>query len=61
MQITLNNDVLKWVDGTRGKLSRQAFLNNIIKQAMLQYTEIHTLGNYETKIANGDTKSPVQL
>lgn len=59
MQLTLNSDVIKWLDETRDKQSRQAFINYILKQAMLQYTS-NTSGTYGIQVTNGDIKSPNQ-
>lgn len=65
MHITLNNDLMKWIDKLRDEKSRQAFIVMMLKE-MMQYTaphdgEFHTKGqNDQIHIRNGANDAPKQ-
>jgi hypothetical protein len=63
MHLTLNLDLLRWIDANKGDKSRAAFIVHTLKEVM-QYTTpsgaFHTKGNNEENISNGANHAPKQ-
>lgn len=63
MHITLNLDLLRWIDQHKGEKSRAAFIVQVLKDSM-QYTmptgNIHTKGKHEIHNRNGANDAPRQ-
>ena len=63
MLFTPNVDVARWIDATRGSLSRQAFITLILRKEMVQMKETPTTKETNEQSSNiyGASDAPTQI